>query len=101
MPRTLTYHDLPVSPRAGDLLQCAICAGEYSATRGDYFMAHPGDTPMCCGEPLTLVRRVTSYQELPERYQDMRRRNRRQNEHAEHLMLQRRQQGERRTKGGR
>ncbi len=40
-------------------------------------------------------------QELPERYQDMRRRNRRQNEHAERLMMERRQQDDRRTKGGR
>ncbi len=101
MPRTLTYRDLPVSPRPGELLKCAICDGEFSASQGDYFMAHPDDTPTCCGEPLTLVTRVTSYQELPERYQDMRRRNRRQNEHAEHLMLQRRQQDERRKKGGR
>ncbi len=106
MPRTLTYNDLPVSPRAGELLKCAICDGEYSATQGDYFMAHPDDTPMCCDEPLTLVTRGVvfvsdQHHELPERYQDMRRENRRQNEHAERLMLLRRQQDERRKKGGR
>ena len=64
MPRTLTYHDLPVSPRAGEMLKYAICDGEYSATQGDYFMAHPDDTSMCCDEPLTLVRRVTRLEPL-------------------------------------
>ena len=63
-------------------------------------MARPDDTPMCCEEPLTLVTRVVEYHDLPKRYQDMRQKNRRQNEQADRLMLQRRQQDERRTKGG-
>ena len=58
----LTDNNLPVSPRAGEMLKCAICDGEWSATRGDYFMANPDDTPMCCGEPLAFVTRVVRFE---------------------------------------
>lgn len=60
--------DLPVStlPEAGGLgagafLVCmAGCEGEWSATRGDYFMSRPDHVMRCeCGEPLDLVRWVS------------------------------------------
>ena len=67
MPYTLlTYDDLPVSPQAGQMLKCAICDGEWSASRGDYFMAKPNDTPMCCDEPLAFVTRVVSFEPVNE-----------------------------------
>ena len=36
-------------------LQCRICGGEFSATRGDYFMASPDQVMTHCGRPMRLV----------------------------------------------
>jgi hypothetical protein len=40
-------------------LHCAVCGGEYSAHRGDYFAAHPETQLACCGRAMRLVRRVS------------------------------------------
>lgn len=54
-----------MSVRVGDLedqigaprpfLKCGKCGGEYSANRGDYFMARPDVVMKCCGVPVKLV----------------------------------------------
>lgn len=47
------------------LLRCPACGGEYSATRGDYFLSPP-ETVMACRQghravPLVLVTREVRY----------------------------------------
>lgn len=46
------YHPPP-------FLYCAVCGGEYSAHRGDYFAHAPEGEITCCGSPCTLMRRET------------------------------------------
>lgn len=41
----------------GPSLYCTICGGEYSANRGDYFIANPETVMKCCGLALKLVRK--------------------------------------------
>lgn len=41
----------------GEFLYCIECSGEYSAQRGDYFMASPDTVMTCCDQPMRLVRR--------------------------------------------
>lgn len=54
--------DLPDRPTPGVLLKCVgRCQGEYSACRGDYFMADPETIPRCCGRALILVRKSTQF----------------------------------------
>jgi len=53
--RHIRVGDLPDHPRYGVKLYCINCAGEYSATRGDYFLAQPDQLMTCCGRPLLLV----------------------------------------------
>ena len=58
--RVVTVADLPnqdarTHPRA--FLYCETCHGEYSAHRGDYFMAAPDHVMRCCRRPLRLVTR--------------------------------------------
>lgn len=36
-------------------LYCDTCGGEYSATRGDYFLRAPDHVMRCCKRPLRLV----------------------------------------------
>lgn len=67
----IRVHDLPDQigtdgPRT--LLYCPRCQGEFSANRGDYFMAEPR-TPLRCscspGRPaLRLVTKRTVYEEV-------------------------------------
>lgn len=62
--------DLPENPPHGVCLYCPVCHGEYSATRGDYFMA-PNHVLKCGGKGhggptanLRLVRKVTRLEEM-------------------------------------
>lgn len=41
-------------------LYCRRCGAQYSATRGDYFAAHPDTVLRCCGEPMVLARTTTT-----------------------------------------
>ena len=52
----IRVRDLPEKPGPGVKLFCPDCLGEFSATRGDYFMRSPDDVMTCCGESLRLVR---------------------------------------------
>ncbi len=52
------------TPYPRPLLKCSVCQGEYSANRGDYFMAHPDTVMMCCDEPMALVVKRTVYAEV-------------------------------------
>ena len=36
-------------------LHCRVCGGEFSATRGDYFLADPDQIMRHCGRPMQLV----------------------------------------------
>ncbi len=58
----MKVRELPDTPRTGVCLYCSECGQTYSATRGDYFTRAPEDVLLCCDEPLTLVRKVISYQ---------------------------------------
>ena len=64
--KVLTFGDLKTAP-AGAFLKCTgECHGEYSATRGDYFMR--GDSEpigKCCGRVLRLMTKQTVYSEVP------------------------------------
>lgn len=56
--------DLPKTPEHGVILRCLYCGGEYSATRGDYFMADPNTVMKCHNRPMALVRRRTVYEQV-------------------------------------
>ena len=45
-------------------LFCQVCGGEYSAHKGDYFMAAPDTVMRCCKRPLRLVTRHTELREV-------------------------------------
>ena len=45
------------------ILYCARCGGEYSANKGDYFMARPDTILKCCKYPMSLVVKRTIYKE--------------------------------------
>lgn len=45
-------------------LHCAHCGGEFSATRGDYFMADPDTVMMHCGHPMQLVTKHVTLKEV-------------------------------------
>ena len=76
MPTTKTtttavrVRDLPEHPRPGVMLYCYRCGGEWSATRGDYFMAAPDHVFRCEHCPrqptLTLVERRTIHRAIEE-----------------------------------
>lgn len=56
----LTYGQLPVTPPYGVFLYCPECGEQYSATRGDYFLA-PKDSEVTCRDdheptPMILAR---------------------------------------------
>jgi hypothetical protein len=57
----LDLHDAP----KGAVLKCAgRCAGEFSATPGDYFL-HPHDKLLvCCDVPMVVVTRKVVLQEV-------------------------------------
>lgn len=68
--RTIRVRDLPeligngASPRL--LLKCqGECAGEYSASKGDYFLSAPDQIMTCCGAPMALVTKRTVYEAWP------------------------------------
>ena len=52
-------------PGPHPFLYCAICGGQYSANRGDYFAAAPDTVLTCCNEPMRLVRQHTIFEEVP------------------------------------
>lgn len=56
--------DLPDESSTRALLHCPRCGGEYSAYRGDYFMARPETVMKCCRRPLRLVTRHTVYRQF-------------------------------------
>lgn len=60
----LHYRDLPDTPAWGICLYCPVCVEEYSATKGDYFIANSEDRPICgeCDGPLQLMRRRVVYE---------------------------------------
>ncbi len=58
----MKVQDLPQNPPYGSLLLCRVCQGEYSATKGDYFLANPQQVMRCCGEPLAYVTKRTVYE---------------------------------------
>lgn len=49
-------------PRAS--LHCFECGADYSAHRGDYFMAAPDTVFKCCNRPMRLVRKETVYRDV-------------------------------------
>lgn len=57
---------LPNAPSLGVCLYCPFCVYDYSAHRGDYFLAHPRMEMRCshCDTPLVLVRKVTTRTEM-------------------------------------
>lgn len=57
---TLTYGTLPIDATQRRLfLYCPLCAGEFSAHKGDYWLRDQSAAPICyqCEEPLRLMRR--------------------------------------------
>ena len=46
-------------------LHCRICGGEFSATKGDYFMADPNTVMKHCGRPMHLVTERRQLIEVP------------------------------------
>lgn len=64
---------LPEHPGPGIHLHCPECQGEYSAYRGDYFMADPKTIMRCCEVPLSLMQRRTVYQRVQVREKGARR----------------------------
>lgn len=62
----LRIRDLTDNPSPHVMLLCSRCGGEYSAYRGDYFMAPP-DTVMKCGHckgAMRIVEKQTRYIEV-------------------------------------
>lgn len=55
---------LPDSPDYGFFLFCRHCRGEFSATRGDYFLSDPDKRLRCHGADLLLMRRITLYERV-------------------------------------
>ena len=48
------------------ILYCPSCGGEFSANRGDYFWAAPGDVLRCqeCDTEFQLATKATVYREV-------------------------------------
>jgi hypothetical protein len=58
----VTAGQLPDSPPNWVILRCSACSAEYSANRGDYFLADPNEALVCeCGFGLMIVTRKTVY----------------------------------------
>jgi hypothetical protein len=57
----IRVQDLPTNPEYRTMLHCERCGENYSATRGDYFLAAPDQIMRCCGRVLKLVRQETRY----------------------------------------
>lgn len=62
--QTYTYGDLARVPKGTIMVCTGECAGEWSATRGDYFMMPDDKQIYCCGRPVRLVTRSTTYAEV-------------------------------------
>lgn len=45
-----------ISTPNGDTLICLVCAGRWSANKGDYWDLAPNTELTCCNEPLMLGR---------------------------------------------
>lgn len=50
------------TPHPRPLLKCFVCGNEYSAHRGDYFMAKPSHVFKCCNQNMALVRKSVRYE---------------------------------------
>ena len=46
------------------LLYCSKCDAEYSANKGDYFMARPDHVFRCCGRNMRLVVKRVVYEDV-------------------------------------
>ncbi len=46
------------------MLYCSKCGALNSAHPGDYFMLNDNDVFRCCGGPMRLIRKVTTYQDV-------------------------------------
>ena len=55
--------DIPASVRAV-ILYCPSCGGEYSANKGDYFMASDDKELKCCGKPLLAVSKGITFTQI-------------------------------------
>lgn len=56
----ITTSQLPDSPPLFVVLHCAACDNDYSANKGDYFLADPSEPMDCeCGFELFIVTRRT------------------------------------------
>ena len=67
MARAVKVKDLPDrigsnGPR--ELLYCPQCGAEYSACKGDYFMASPEHVFRCCRRNMLLVTKREVYSEV-------------------------------------
>jgi hypothetical protein len=47
----------------GSKMYCSLCGAEYSADHRDYFAASKDYVFTCCGKPVRLVRKITSFVE--------------------------------------
>ncbi len=45
-------------------LYCARCHGQFSASKGDYFLCPPQAVIRHCGRPMKLVERVSTLREV-------------------------------------
>jgi len=50
--------------QSNPMLRCQVCGNTHSANPGDYFMAAEDYIFTCCDEPMRLVRKVVSYQDV-------------------------------------
>ncbi len=61
LPNTIGQKDHPMR---GAFLNCSRCGGEYSAESGDYWYMDADTVMECCGEPMQLARKLTTYDVL-------------------------------------
>ena len=62
--RLVRVRDLPGGKLDGRLLYCEHCGAEESANPGDYWST-PGDHAFrCCGRPMRLVHKHTTFEEV-------------------------------------
>lgn len=67
-PQKIRVKDLPNQTgnekTRGIILFCDECLGEYSANKGDYFSLSDNKIMKCCNQPLRLVRKVTTLEDI-------------------------------------
>lgn len=52
------------TPQPRPMLYCRVCGMEYSANKGDYFMARPDTVLRCCHKPMVLVVKREVFEEV-------------------------------------